>query len=561
LNPAKGKAFKVLSVLQLHTAIIFGETTKVQYAKAKESITKPYTRPVKWAVKDRELITQKVRSMMCGMFPRRKTRPFNFTSLQSGVSPTFYRQGSKPEKWLQSFSDDCCRGTPFGSILSEMGAPQFVSWNGCSFHAGRIVFLQERGGKARVVACPTAGAQVAFKPLHVALSHTLASLKQDCTFDQNKGVLWCSEQLKLNKKLFSFDLSSATDRFPFEVQLDLLGSISSQYAKILADFVRNGTWAVDVTVDNKRVRDRFSYAVGQPMGLYGSFPLFALTHHAIILSLWEKMPHFSTPNQCPYVVLGDDVVIGDEELAARYLSLVTSLGVDVSMPKSNASNRIAQFAGKLITSSGVIDSAKIPVASSGLENCFDQYLRVIGWNGLANLPARVRRVAKLMAQLPSEMGGLGLNPHGRALDDRLACLETDKVNDFIPGHDDLGALAIKGLLDLSERTDLLATRKTKVLSFINDQLMETERVLKALLGQFRNLPTNVRQLAYQLGEVACDDAMIGLSFTGTLHTRSDKPFKSLLEIWKQRLVMNNFISEETKGPLTKVEVSDNEFTY
>jgi hypothetical protein len=45
-----------------------------------------------------------------------------------------------------------------------------------------------------------------------------------------------------------------------------------------------------------------------------------------------------------YVILGDDIVIGDDELAKAYLTRMYRLGVEISYEKSHTSTHTYEFA-------------------------------------------------------------------------------------------------------------------------------------------------------------------------------------------------------------------------
>jgi len=70
--------------------------------------------------------------------------------------------------------------------------------------------------------------QLALYPLHDRLFSILRGCKQDATFDQGEGVQRLRDLLKRKVDkgkipyAFSFDLSSATDRLPVELQALLL---------------------------------------------------------------------------------------------------------------------------------------------------------------------------------------------------------------------------------------------------------------------------------------------------------------------------------------------------
>lgn len=50
----------------------------------------------------------------------------------------------------------------------------------------------------------------------------------------------------------------------------------------------------------------------------------------------------------PYALLGDDIVIGDKEVAILYLECLRDLGVGVSDLKTHVSDSLFEFAKRLI---------------------------------------------------------------------------------------------------------------------------------------------------------------------------------------------------------------------
>jgi len=78
------------------------------------------------------------------------------------------------------------------------------------------------------------------------------------------------------------------------------------------------------------------------MGAYSSWPMLAITHHVIVLVAAENI-HYSN-----YMILGDDVVIGDDSVAQRYREIMTTLGVDISEQKTLVSRDTYEFAKRWI---------------------------------------------------------------------------------------------------------------------------------------------------------------------------------------------------------------------
>jgi hypothetical protein len=82
------------------------------------------------------------------------------------------------------------------------------------------------------------------------------------------------------------------------------------------------------------------------MGAYSSWAMLALTHHLIVQLAADRVGH---PNFTSYAVLGDDIVINNDIVAAEYLSIMKSLGVGINMSKSIVSDRFAEFAKRLVS--------------------------------------------------------------------------------------------------------------------------------------------------------------------------------------------------------------------
>lgn len=67
------------------------------------------------------------------------------------------------------------------------------------------------------------------------------------------------------------------------------------------------------------------------MGLYTSWAAFALTHHALIQYIAFKKGFKSFSD---YSVLGDDVVIWNNQVASSYRETMEKIGVSINLTKS-----------------------------------------------------------------------------------------------------------------------------------------------------------------------------------------------------------------------------------
>lgn len=84
-----------------------------------------------------------------------------------------------------------------------------------------------------------------------------------------------------------------------------------------------------------------TYSVGQPMGAYSSWAAFALTHHVVVQWAAYKCGH---TNFKDYILLGDDIVIKNNDVALKYISLMRKWGVDISINKTHVSKHTYEFA-------------------------------------------------------------------------------------------------------------------------------------------------------------------------------------------------------------------------
>jgi hypothetical protein len=150
----------------------------------------------------------------------------------------------------------------------------------------------------------------------------------DGTFDQSGSLKRVREWSK-TRPAFSFDLTAATDRLPIDLQEQILSALGLSWAGYWARLLASREW----WLSSKPVK----YAVGQPMGAYSSWAMLATTHHVIVQ---VAAFHAGWRHLFPYyVVLGDDIVIFDQQVAKRYQELLAALGVPINMSKSLVSDR------------------------------------------------------------------------------------------------------------------------------------------------------------------------------------------------------------------------------
>jgi hypothetical protein len=216
---------------------------------------------------------------------------------------------------------------------------------------GRLSYTQESGGKLRVFAVPFLPWQAALDDLKRFLFQQLMYIREDCTYDQDQGKLWCRNQLQAGRVVHSIDLSDATNHFPWSLQKTLLSSLKVPVVfQVAMERVSKGEYIIpsDVPVLPGEVnRDgvrRMVFRKGQPLGAGPSFALFAISHHALIQGCSAY-----AAGEDQYRILGDDIVIADSTLAQEYLAKLSEWNIPISKAKTFASRTMAEFAGSIIT--------------------------------------------------------------------------------------------------------------------------------------------------------------------------------------------------------------------
>lgn len=191
--------------------------------------------------------------------------------------------------------------------------------------------------KERVIAIFDYISQLAFNPLSDYLFKVLRTIPQDRTFTQDPIILDKKEGVKFH----SLDLSAATDRFPIDLQVDLIDSIE-----------RNSTRpyrGIGKAWKSLMVNEPFltpcgkllKYSVGQPMGARSSWAAFTLSHHLVVQYAAYELGLYPFKE---YILLGDDIVIYNDSVAEKYKAIITDLGVDCSPSKSHVSENTYEFA-------------------------------------------------------------------------------------------------------------------------------------------------------------------------------------------------------------------------
>lgn len=300
-------------------------------------------------------------------------------------------------------------------LASKGEIPRYSPMDEC---VGKISYIQEPGLKLRAVANPNRVLQSVLEPLKEVLGDVLQFLPNDSTFDQETGVQWVQDELRLGKTMHSIDLSDATNLFPLAYTEDVLlrripisSTVEGRYRSLVEIFskVSRSPW---FTKEDGVVRIH-KFTRGQPLGLGPSFFAFALSHHCLIMDLCKDLRLIEP---YPYRILGDDIVISNDLLASLYREKLVELGCKISESKSLVSDVMAEFAGKIITKSVIIPQYKWRDLN---DSNFVDFCRQIGSSSVRLLSKRQAEVINLLGEVPSMIGGLGWNPNGLPFEERL----------------------------------------------------------------------------------------------------------------------------------------------
>jgi len=190
----------------------------------------------------------------------------------------------------------------------------------------KLTQFPEKAGKTRTIAVVDYYSQRALFPLHRALMDLLSSLETDGTMSHMNVGNYVKELTEVKAFVETFDLSAFTDRFPREIQEKLLfelcenKDLATAWWTILANRTFTVAWS----------GEKVTYAAGQPMGAYASWPLCSLAHHAVVEYCRAKRK---------YRLIGDDVAIADKRSATLYNDVIQRLGVEVNPYKGTRSEQ------------------------------------------------------------------------------------------------------------------------------------------------------------------------------------------------------------------------------
>jgi len=242
--------------------------------------------------------------------------------------------------------------------INQVGPYKFskedISLRKMSWGNRRFIHISDPEMKHRIVGCYDYISQLAFNPLSEWLFNCLRNIPYDRTFTQDPII---KDKDNINS-YHSLDLSAATDRFPIDLQVQLLSEIAGPfYAACWKNLMVAEPFVAHDFLKEGIVWKKIFYSVGQPMGARSSWAMFTLTHHLVV-------QYAAYQNDCypfkKYILLGDDIVIYDNNVAETYKAIMSDLGVEISPSKSHVSKDTYEFAKRWFRNG--IEVSPIPVS-------------------------------------------------------------------------------------------------------------------------------------------------------------------------------------------------------
>lgn len=314
------------------------------------------------------------------------------------------------EKWEESEASDDFRTEDYlpGDVVLKGFSTE--PWPGAlpprmegSSIVGRVSVIQEPQLKARIVGNPNRILQVTLDPLKDLFMETLRHLPTDVTHRQDAGVAWVVDKLRQGIELAGSDLTSASDL------LDVCGCLmlvetAFQFRKVegYEPFAR---YFLEVSRSKwycPSLDQVVSWKQGDVLGTGPSFGLLSLTNNTVaVLAFREAKYHNEIPKNTKWFdsfrVVGDDIVML-APMEKYYTQIIEDLGGEINRSKTLTSNKVAEFAGKVIMPHDDLNKA-IKFADPS-DNSFMSYCSQLGDQAKYFLKPRQRKAYDYFRYVP-----------------------------------------------------------------------------------------------------------------------------------------------------------------
>lgn len=341
---------KALNTLLVYTSFVSSEVTNKQRKKFWDSVL--------------------AEDVLLPHIPELKTVAEEFSSLVPKFRPYTYKEYPWSSSRMTMSSNGKSIPESIDSLLMDLGSPIVLDFidkyediyldviddlylpamkikeeerNPVSESVGKISVIQEPGFKARFIANPRRVFQIFLRGLGKQCFGLLKRLPWDCTYNQNSGVQWVQQKLASGVEVQCVDLSDATNNFPLNLQLRIAHWLGFDTPSLLLfEELSRANWYVPKHL-RRDANCLIQWSKGQPLGLYPSFPLFAISHGFLVEALARSLEVEDS-----FRILGDDIVISNQALYQLYMKYLDLLQIPVSHQKCIISDKVAEFAGNII---------------------------------------------------------------------------------------------------------------------------------------------------------------------------------------------------------------------
>jgi hypothetical protein len=277
-----------------------------------------------------------------GQLVGKKTRDYLNNLRTWAVSPEFLQLTNPNIKWYNIGRDD------WEDNPRERTSP----W------IRKLGLVEDPELKARVIAIFDYYSQNILNSISKQVFELLKSIPSDRTFSQDPYFNHYGFR-ENEDHYWSIDLSSATDRFPLALQVQLLKRLGLKEieAKSWSDVMVGSPFMIPSSW--KLPLKEVYYRAGQPMGARSSWPVFTLCHHIIVKYCARLCGYKQFDN---YIILGDDIVIKDDKVSKKYFEVMNLIDVQTSENKTHKSLTTYEFAKRWIRNGEEIS----PIPISGI---------------------------------------------------------------------------------------------------------------------------------------------------------------------------------------------------
>jgi predicted transcriptional regulator len=233
------------------------------------------------------------------------------------------------------------------------------------FKHSKLVLLSDKACKTRVIAIADWWSNVCLSGIHDTFMKGLRRLPNDVTYFQDKIPSFVH---KMGSNLYSSDMTAFTDRFPIELETEVL---KQKYGSNVADMWTTLISDREFYHKNGSVR----YQVGNPMGLLSSWAVSTFTHH--VVKAWCAHKCGIKYGNYKYLILGDDTLDSRKDVYNMYIQTIQDLGVDISISKCTQSESgFAEFAKRLFSPDGEVTGLPVHLLN-GLKSNPEQVLELV----------------------------------------------------------------------------------------------------------------------------------------------------------------------------------------